>query len=272
VTGDYFAAMGIPLLRGRFLEAGDSATGATGVVINQALAEKAWSGEDPIGKRFSYSDDPPQWNTVVGVVGDVRQWGPERPAQGQAYFPLARGWSTSGYLVVKTDGDPEALVSTVREAVIEVDPTQPPSDIRTMAARVEATFAQRRFYTTLIGLFALAALFLAAAGVYGAVAYFVTRRTREMGIRIALGAPGANVLALVMRRGIRLAFWGVSLGLLGVWASTYLVRGLVFGVAAFDIPTALGGSLLLVTVVVLASALPGTRALRVSPVLALRGR
>jgi len=272
VTGDYFDAMGIPLLRGRFLEPGDSATGAVGVVINQALAEEAWPGEDPLGRRFSFSDDPPNWNTVVGVVGDVRQWGPEQPPLGQAYFPFVRGWSTSSYLVIRTDVDPESLVPMVREAVISVDPTQPPDNIRAMASRLDSTFAQRRFYTTLIGLFAAAALFLAAAGVYGAVAYYVTRRTRELGIRIALGAAGGTVMGLVVRRGIRLAFWGVLLGLAGVWATTSVVRGMVFGVAAFDIPTVVGGSLLLTVVVVLASALPGMRAVRVSPVLALRGR
>jgi len=272
VTGDYFDAMGIPLLRGRFLEVDDSASGAVGVVINQALAQKAWPGEDPLGKRFSYSDDPPDWRTVVGVVGDVRQWGPERPAQGQAYLPFVRGWSTSGYLVVKTDGDPEALVPTVRDAVISVDPTQPPDRVRTMSSALESTFAQRRFYTTLIGLFAAAALFLAAAGVYGAVAYFVTRRTRELGIRMALGAPGGRVMAMVIRRGFRLAVWGILLGLVGVWATTSVVRGLVFGVAAFDIPTLVAGAVLLSLVVILASALPGLRAVRVPPVLALRGR
>jgi len=272
VTGDYFQAMGIPFLRGRLLEPDDSTSGAVGVIINQTLAETAWPGEDPMGKRFSYSDDPPQWNTVVGVVGDVRQWGPEQPPQGQAYFPFVRGWTASGYLVVRADGDPEALGPVVRDAVISVDPTQPPDNIRTMASVVERTFAQRRFYTTLIGLFAAAALFLAAAGVYGAVAYFVTRRTREIGIRMALGAAGGTVMALVVLRGGRLAVWGVLMGLVGVWATTSVVRGMVFGVPAFDVPTVVGGCVLLTTVVVLASALPGLRAVRVSPVLSLQGR
>jgi predicted permease len=270
VTGDYFDAMGIPFLMGRTLEPHDTTTGAVGVVINQAFAEEAWPGEDPLGKRFSYSDDPPYWNTVVGVVGNVRQWGPEQPPLGQVYLPFERGWTTSGYLVIRAETEPEGLVPAVRQAVLSVDPAQPPSDIRTMTDRLEGTFAQRRFYTTLIGLFALAALFLAAAGIYGAVSYFVTRKIRELGIRMALGAGGNRIMALVVRRGIRLAVWGVLLGFLGVWASTSVVRGLVYGIRPVDPSTLAGGCLLLVAVVVAASSVPGARAVRVSPVLALR--
>jgi len=270
VTGDYFEAMDIPLVRGRLLATDDSATAAIGVVINQALAEEAWPGEDPLGKRFSFNDDPPRWLTVVGVVGDVRQWGPEQRPHGQAYFPLTQGWTSSSYLTVRTVGDPGALVPRIREAILAVDPTQPPADVRTMTDRVERTFAQRRFYTTLIGLFALAALFLAAAGVYGTVSYFVTRRIRELGIRIALGAGGTGIMGLVVRRGVRLALWGVAIGLVGVWASTRVLAGVVYGIHALDAPTLVAGCLTLALVAVAASTLPGLRAVRVPPVTALR--
>lgn len=270
VTGDYFATMGIPLLQGRLLEAADSSSSATGVVINQRLADQAWPGEDPLGKRFSFNDDPPNWLTVVGVVGNVQQWGPEQAPQAQLYAPYARGWSSGAYLTVRASTDLDALVPRIREAVVAVDPTQPPSDVRTMTDRMERTFAQRRFYTTLIALFAAAALFLAAAGVYGTVSYFVTRRVREMGIRIALGAAGTGIMALVVRRGIRLAVWGIAFGLVGVWASTRIVEGLVFGVEAVDVPTLVGGCLALGLVAVIASAIPAGRAVRVSPVTALR--
>lgn len=255
---------------GNALVANDSATAAVGAVINRTFAESVWPDEDPLGKRFSFSDDPPEWITVVGVVGDVRQWGPERRPIAEAYLPLSRGWSGGGYVVARVAGDPSALGADMRRAVLAVDPTQPPSDLRAMADRVESAFAQRRFYTTLIGLFAVAALFLAAAGVYGTVSYFVARRTRELGIRIALGAAGTGIVGLVVRRGVRLAILGVGLGLLGVWTSTSVIEGLVYGIDALDTITLTGGCLTLAAVAVAASALPELRAVRVPPVLALR--
>jgi predicted permease len=270
VNGDYFEAMGIPLLAGRLLQPGDSAAAATNVIINQRFAEIAWPDQDPIGKRFSFDDNPPSWITVVGVVGNVRQWGPEQPALAQLYAPHVRGWSTGSYLTARTAGDPAALVPAIRTAVLAADPTQPPSDVRTMAERVDRTFAQRRFYTTLITLFAAAALFLAAAGVYGTVSFFVSRRIREMGIRMALGAAATGIVGLVVRRGLRLAFWGVLIGLAGVWASTRVIEGLVYGIHAIDPLTIIAGCLTMALVAVVASVIPAGRAIRVSPVLALR--
>lgn len=270
VNGDYFEAMGIPLLKGRLLQPADSASAAPGVVINQRFAEIAWADQDPIGKRFSFSDTPPNWLTVVGVVGNVRQWGPEQAPQAQLYAPFVRGWTTGSYLTARTSGDPAMLVAGIRKAVIAADPTQPPSDVRTMGERVDRTFAQRRFYTTLITLFAVAALFLAAAGVYGTVSYFVARRIRELGIRMALGAAAMGIVALVMGRGLRLAFWGVLIGLAGVWASTKVVEGLVYEIHAIDPLTIAAGCLAMALVAVIASVLPAGRAIRISPVLALR--
>ncbi len=269
VNGDYFRTMGIPLLKGRLLEPDDSVSAAPGVVINQRFADVGWPDQDPLGKRFSFDDNPPQWLTVVGVVGDVRQWGPEQAPQAQMYAPFML-WSSSAYLTVRASGDLGALVPRIREAIQEVDPAQPPSDVQTMEARVDRTFAQRRFYTTLIALFAVAALFLAAAGVYGTVSYFVARRVRELGIRMALGAGGTGIVGLVVRRGIRLAVWGVLIGLAGVWASTRVVEGLVYGIDAVEPLTLAGGCVALALVAVAASALPALRAVRVPPVLALR--
>jgi predicted permease len=270
VTGDYFAAMGIPLLEGRLLQPDDSISSAVGVVINQRFARLAWPDGDALGKRFSFSDDPPQWLTVVGVVGDVRQWGPEQDPLSQAYFPITQGWSTSGYLTVRAGTEPETLVPLIREAVLAVDPSQPPSDVRTMSERLERTFAQRRFYTTLVALFAAAALFLAAAGIYGTVSYFVTRRVRELAIRITLGARDTGIVRLVVRRAVRLAIAGVTLGLAGVWASTRAFEGLVYGVRPLDLPTLIGGCVLLGAVAVVAAVMPARRAVRVPPLLALR--
>jgi len=270
VNGGYFDAMGIPLLRGRLLQPEDSVAAAIGVVINQRFADIAWPDQDPLGKRFSFEDSPPNWITVVGVVGDVRQWGPEQAPQAQMYAPFARGWTTGSYLTVRTDGDPAALVPEIRRAVLEADPAQPPTDVRTMGERVDRTFAQRRFYTTLIALFAAAALFLAAAGVYGTVSYFVARRIRELGIRMALGAAATGIVGLVIRRAVRLAFWGVGIGLVGVWASTRVLEGLVYGIGAVDPLTIAGGCVAMSLVAVVASLVPAGRAMSVSPVLALR--
>jgi hypothetical protein len=270
VAGDYFETMGIPLLRGRLLLPTDSVADAVGVVVNDAMVQEVWPDEDPLGKRFSFSDDPPNWLTVVGVVGDVRQWGPEQAALAQAYLPYRRGWSRGGFVVARVEGDPITVVPAVRRAALGVDPTQPPSEIEGMDDRVERALGQRRFYTTLIGLFAVAALVLAGAGIYGTVSYFVARRRPELGIRMALGAGGSGIVALVVRRGLRLAVWGVGIGLLGAWASTSLVESLVYGVGALELPVLLGGCVLLGTMAVGASALPALRAVRVSPLLALR--
>lgn len=269
VVGDYFEAMGIPLLQGRTLVAEDSITDAVGVVVNQAMADEVWPGESPIGKRFGFGTPPP-WLTVVGVVGNVRQWGPERASLAQAYFPYARGWASGGYLTVRVAGVSSSLVPDLRRAVLSVDPTQPPADVRGMDERLESALAQRRFYTTLIALFAVAALFLASAGVYGTVSYFVARRTREVGIRMALGAAGSGILRMIVRRGGRLALAGLALGLLGVWATVSVAESLVYGVAAVDPVSLSVGCLVLASVAVAASALPALRALRIHPSVALR--
>lgn len=270
VNGDYFDAMGIPLLRGRLLQPDDTAAAAPNVVVNERFADVAWPGQDPLGRRFTMTDDGSWWFTVVGVVGDVRQQGPEQPARAQLYAPYVRGWTTGAYLAVRASADANALVPRIREAVIAVDPTQPPSDERMMSERVDRTFAQRRFYTALIALFAGAALFLAAAGVYGTVSYFVARRLRELGIRVALGAASSGIVGLVVRRGLRLAAWGVAFGLVGVWASATLLESMVYGIGVLDPLTVVGGSLALTLVAVLASAVPAARAAHVPPVVALR--
>jgi len=270
ISGDYFAAMGIALLRGRALTPEDQATTVKNVVINRHFAREAWPDRDPLGKRFSFSDNPPDWFTVVGVVDDVRQWGPERPPISQAYFTLASGWTSASYVVARTDHDPGSLAAPVRRAILDVDGTQAPSDVQTMDARVDRAFSQRRFYTMLIGLFAGAALLLAGAGVYGTVTYYVARRTRELGIRVALGAPAPGIVAMVVRRGARLAVWGVAIGLAGVWASTSVLAGLLYGVGALDAPAMIAGGATLAGVAVLASAVPARRAAGISPSAALR--
>ncbi|MEQ8331518.1 MAG: ADOP family duplicated permease [Longimicrobiales bacterium] len=270
VAGDYFGVLGIPLLRGRLPLPEDSVSAAPGVVVNQAFVDQAWPDEDPLGKRFSFDTEEPTWLTVVGVVGDVRQWGLEQPALAHMYSPYPVGWSGSGYVTVRVAGDPAEITPEVRRAVLAVDGTQPPTGFRTMTDRVDSRLAQRRFYTTLIGLFAGVALLLAAAGIYGTISYFVARRTRELGIRMALGSGGRGVVRLVLRRGVRLAIWGVALGLVGVWASTRVLESLVYGMGPVDALTLVAGCLILGGTAVAASGVPALRAVRISPVSALR--
>jgi putative ABC transport system permease protein len=269
-SGDYFAAMGITLLRGRELRPEDDADGVLNVVINRHFAREGWPDGDALGKRFSFTDNPPQWATVVGIVDDIRQWGAELPPVSQTYYTISNGWTTGGYLVVRTTGDPAVLAQPVRKAMLAVDRTQPPSDIETMMSRVDRAFVERRFYTVLIGLFAVAALLLAGAGVYGTVSYYVARRQRELGIRAALGASGSSIVGLVVWRGARLAALGVAIGLVGVWGSTSLLAKLLYGTAPLDGWTMFGGAVALAGVALVASALPARRAARVPPVVALR--
>lgn len=269
-SGDYFAAMGITLLRGRELRPEDDADGVLNVVINRHFAREGWPDGDALGKRFSFTDNPPQWATVVGIVDDIRQWGAELPPVSQTYYTLSNGWTTGGYLVVRTTGDPAVLAEPVRKAMLAVDRTRPPSDIQTMMSRVDRAFVQRRFYTVLIGLFAVAALLLAGAGVYGTVSYYVARRQRELGIRAALGASASSIVGLVVWRGARLAALGVAIGLVGVWGSTSLLAKLLYGTAPLDGWTMVGGAVALAAVALVASAVPARRAARVPPVVALR--
>ncbi len=270
ITGNYFNAMGITLLRGRTLTPDDQTTSVKNVVINRHFAREAWPSDDAIGKRFSFNDNPPDWLTVVGIVDDIRQWGPEKPPISQAYLSIASGWANSGYVVVRTDNDPGSLAQPVRRAILGVDGTQAPSDVQPMSARVDRSMSQRRFYTLLIGLFAAAALLLAGAGVYGTITYYVARRTRELGIRVALGASGSGIVGMVVRRGARLAALGVIIGVAGVWASTSVISSMLYGVGALDAFAMIAGGVTLALVAMAASALPALRASRISPVVALR--
>ena len=237
------------------------------------MADQLWPDENPIGKRYSFRSDPPNWMTVVGVVEDVRQWGPYQRARTEHYLPYtAPGWAqgTRMYLIVKTDVDPLSIVGQVRQAVLAVDPDQPISEIRTMEGVLSEQFAGQRFNTMLVGIFAGIALMLVSAGVYGVVSFFVAQTSREIGIRMALGAAQSTVLKLTILRGLKLASIGAVVGVGGIFASTRVIRSLLYGANPVDIPTMIGGVLTLIGVGVLASLVPAQRAARVSPVTALR--
>ncbi len=273
VSGDYFEAMGIRLLAGRHLAADDSVAARPGTIINEEMARQLWPDENPVGKRYSFRTDPPNWMTVVGVVEDVRQWGPYSRARAEHYLPYtAPGWASGQrmYLIVKTEFDPLSLVDAVRQAVLAADKDQPISEIRTMEGVLSDQFAGQRFNTLLVGIFAAIALMLVTAGVYGVVSFYVAQSTHEIGVRMALGAGRGRVLGLTVLRGLRLAAAGAAIGVVGIFATTQVIRSLLFGASPVDIPTMVGGVVVLIGVAVIASLVPAHRAASVSPVTALR--
>jgi predicted permease len=272
--GDYFAAMGIPVLRGRAFDERDTPDTRGAMILSRGLADRLWPGEDPIGKdvRFWFAGITPDapWLDVVGVVGDVRHFGLDADAPEIAYVAASQGPPASPLLAVRATGDPDALVPAVRDRLRAIDPEILTYDVRTMDDAVAASVAGRRLSMLLVGLFGALALTLAAVGIYGVIGYAVRRRTRELGIRMALGAAGADVLRLVVGSGIRLAGTGLILGLAAAFALTRLMRTLLFGVSPTD-PFAFGAVTLLLAVVALVAAyLPGRRASRINPTDALR--
>ena len=270
ISPDYFASMGIPILRGRAPGPNDGEKNAMRVAINQTLAEKCWPGQDPIGKRIRANDRTPWYEaTVVGVVGDVRQWGPEEPVQWEVYFPYVRSAGSEVTLVVRASGDAHRLITSLHSTVAAMDHDLPLADVRTMSEVVGKATGPRRFLTQMVSVFMGTTLLLAMVGVYGTLSYVVSQRQREIGIRMALGAVRRDIMQFVMRLG---AFW-VLAGLGGGVALTvgvsFLVRSFIYGVNALN-PLMLSSGLLVVGgAAALACLVPAWRAAKVEPMEAL---
>jgi putative ABC transport system permease protein len=276
VTPGYFAAIGLPLLSGRDISEADRNGASLTAVVSRRFADQSWPGVDPLGKRFRLGGDTPLV-TIVGVVGDFRSRGFGDEPEPTMYFPYAQS-GVSAYvmprnmvLVIRTAGDPSRLAPTVRGIVRSLDATVPVSEVRTLEAVVETSVANRRFSTALVLGFAALALILAGIGTYGVIAYGVTQRTFEIGVRQALGAERGAVLGLVMREGLALCASGLVIGLAGSIATGRLIRALLVGVSTFDWVTLGVVCLLLAVVSVLACLIPARRAMAVSPTEALRG-
>jgi predicted permease len=272
VRGDYFKAMGIPLLAGRVFGPGDGPDGPKIAIVNETAARTLFPGGDAIGRRVRIGPDPEAtMHTIIGVVGDVRQHGFETPVGAQFYDNgRAQAWWKTLSLVVRTNGEPSAAVSLVRQAVKAGDPSMAVQNIETMDQVVKSSVAPRRFALGLASAFAGLALLLSAIGVYGVLAYSVTARTREFGVRLALGASSRSILGLVLRQGLVWSLIGLALGIVGALAAGRLLAGMLYGVTSADAPTylAVAGSLLLV--VVIACILPAMRAAKVDPLVNMR--
>jgi predicted permease len=270
-------ALGERLVRGRLFTAADAADGQPVALVNETLARTYWPGEDALGKRLRHGSDPKRpWVTVVGIVGDVRHNGLRAPIKEKFYRPhtqfhLSNGWSPrSMTLVVRGPGDPRTLLAPVRDLVRELDPALPLAAVRPLTEVVGDALATARLAGTLVSLFAGLALVLAAVGLFGVLAWVVSRRMREIGVRLALGAPPGTVRGMVLRQGLRLTGFGLVAGGLLAAASARLLEGLLVGVQAHDPLTAGAALLLLLATAFLAADLPARRAARVDPAKALR--
>jgi putative ABC transport system permease protein len=269
----YFETLRIPLVRGRLFEAGDRAGGQDVALVSESAAQRYWTGRDPVGARITFGDpaDPEvQWLTVVGVVGDVLHERLDGDAYPQIYVPFEQSPMRSMVLTVRTSGDPLALVPAIRRELAALDPDLPLADVSTLDDRRTVSLARPRVNATVLGGFALAALVLAAVGIYGVVAYGVVQRTRELGIRMALGAGGSTLLRMVIRQGMMPVLGGMAVGLLGALAGGRVIRGLLFGVGSGDPATLALVTCFLVAVALAAMYLPARRASRSDPMAALR--
>jgi predicted permease len=267
VDAESFKALGIPLRRGRLFDARDAAAEARVAVVNETFVRTHFPSQDPLGQFFSEGDK--QWQ-IVGVVGDVRLRSLAEPIRPVIYRPLSFGWSPARRLVVRTTTSPLAFVEPIRRALLAVEPDLPVANPQSLEALVAASVAQRRLVLAVLGFFAASALLLSGVGLYGVVACTVSQRTREIGIRMAVGAPKRAVLGLFLRQGARLTGLGVALGLLGAIALTRLLASQLYGVEATDPLTFAIVAGLLLVVALGASFLPARRAAAVDPIDALR--
>ena len=271
IDSNYFQTMGIPVRAGRAFARADWINAPKVMVINETMARRFWPGEDPIGKRVTMRDwGPPLTGEVVGVAGDVKADGLDSESRPMIYWPYPQFPVIFNNIVVRTEADPIGLAGAIKSQIWSVDPAQSVASVATMDQVLSSSVAPRRFNMLLLGIFAAVALVLAAVGIYGVISYTVSQRTHEIGIRLALGARGADVLKLVVGQGMVLVLGGVGLGLAAAAGLTRLMSTLLFGVSATDAPTFVVVAVLLSGVALAACVVPARRATRVDPMVALR--
>jgi len=270
ITPDYFRAMGIRLIRGRGFTPQDDAKAPRVAIINETMARQHFPNEDPIGKRINITNGPDTWRQIVGIVGDIKQYGVDKATSAQSYEPFAQVPFNSLNVVIRTSGSPAALLGAIRPAVYAVDKDQPIGAIRPLEEIVADSIARQRFAVTLLTVFSLVALVIAAVGIYGVMAYSVVQRTGEFGIRMALGAQQRDVLRLVLIQGGKLIGLGLIIGLAATLAASRAMGSMLFNTSAQD-PLTLGTiTVLLGAVALVACLLPANRATKVNPIEALR--
>ena len=274
VSADYFNTLQIPLVSGQFFSTEDGPQSPTVVLVNQAMVNRYWPNQDPIGKRLKpgNADSKSPWFTVKGVVKDSAQASLDRGIKPEIYFSLGQlaGQYRRMNLAVRTNVDPKSTVAAIQAAIREIDKDQPVYQVQTIDELIRDSVGTRRFALMILILFAVLALVLAVSGIYGVISYSVTQRTQEIGIRMALGAETKDVLRLVLGQFMRLTFVGVALGLIAAYLLTRLMTSLLFGVTPTDVTTFVAVSISLSLVALIACLIPARRATRVDPLVALR--
>jgi putative ABC transport system permease protein len=274
IDKDYFRALGIPVMQGRHLDETDNPDSPPVALINQTMARRYFPDGEAVGKHIHAGGFGPEepWITVVGVVGDVKYNGLNAEEAPTIYAPYVQQNRMSGpvYILLRASTAPQNLTGAVRHEVEQLDSDLPIANVKTGEMLLAESVGQPRFNTTLIAIFALVALVLAAVGIYGVISYSVTQRTHEIGIRMALGARSRDVLKLVIGKGMRLALIGVGVGLAAAFALTRLMENLLFKVSATDLVTYAAISVLLTGVALAACYIPARRATKVDPMVALR--
>lgn len=279
VSPDYFRALGIPLIKGRFFSPSDRVEGEKDpmiVIINETMARQYFGDKDPIGRRIQTGDPNPSspWETIIGVVGNVKYSGLDSKPQPTIYVPYNEsawvGWGWQMYLVVRSSESAQQIVPAIRGQLASIDNTLPLAQVRTMDELLDESLVQQRFRTWLISGFAALALLLSAIGIYALVSYSVSQRTREIGVRVALGAQRSNVLGMVLREGVKLLLLGLLLGWIGALGATRVMRSLLYSTSSTDVVSFVATSITLIFVALLACYIPARRATKVDPMVALR--
>ena len=268
---DYFRAMGIPIHRGRGFEPTDTSTAPPVAIINETMARTFFRNQDPIGQHIRIGTTPTgPWTTIVGVVGDVRHGGLEEQPQPEIYINYLQGPPVSPFIVMRTAGDPATLADTVRAEMRRIDKNVPLYDMRTMSTLRSDAISTRRFILLIVGAFGVLALGLAAIGVYGVMSLIVSERTREVGVRLALGAKPSGLLAMIVGQAATLGGIGVAIGLLVAFPMALLLRGQLYGIRSIDPATFVSVPAALLLISALAALVPARKAMRIDPVEALR--
>jgi putative ABC transport system permease protein len=274
-TPDFFRTIGVRIVRGRSFDGTDQERSMPVAIVNEHPARRYWPTSDAVGKRFHFggvSSDTANtpWITVVGVVADMRRTGVDMPVRDEMFVPYSQDLSRNMIVMLKTTGDPMLIAPRLRELVRSIDRDQAIVSIRPLDAMLSSLVAQRRFSMTLIGAFAVLAFVLAVIGAYGVTSYFVCQRTKEIGIRVALGADTSRVIRLIVAEGMRVAVTGVIIGIVAAMLTTRLAASLLFGVSPRDPLTLSVVATTLLVVAAIANYLPARRAARVDPLVALR--